>query len=42
MDVADKIVSAPRDPNDRPNKPTAITSITIRPATAAEKGPTPK
>jgi len=42
MDVADKIVSAPRDANDRPNNPTAITSITIRPAKADEKGPTPK
>ncbi|HSP34415.1 MAG TPA: peptidylprolyl isomerase [Thermoanaerobaculia bacterium] len=37
MDVADKIVSAPRDANDRPNTPVAITSITIRPATAEEK-----
>src|SRR6185503_14192856 len=24
MDVADKIVAAPRDPNDRPNQPTVI------------------
>ncbi len=42
MDVADKIVSAPRGPQDRPNNPVAITSITIRPATAAEKGASPK
>ncbi|HEY3057224.1 MAG TPA: peptidylprolyl isomerase [Thermoanaerobaculia bacterium] len=42
MDVADKIVNAPRDPNDRPNNPTAIKSITIRAANADEKGPTPK
>ena len=37
MDVADKIVSAPRGQDDRPNNPTAITSITIRPATPEEK-----
>jgi len=37
MDVADKIVSAPRGANDRPNNPVAITSITVRPATAEEK-----
>ena len=43
MDVADKIVSAPRDTsNDRPNKPVAITSITVRPAAAGEKGPAPQ
>jgi peptidyl-prolyl cis-trans isomerase B (cyclophilin B) len=38
MDVADKIVSAPRGAQDRPNNPVAITSITIRPMTAADKG----
>ncbi|HET7434462.1 MAG TPA: peptidylprolyl isomerase [Thermoanaerobaculia bacterium] len=37
MDVADKIVNTPRDRNDRPNTPTTITSIDIRPATDAEK-----
>jgi len=43
MDVADKIVNAPRDRNDRPNEPTTITSITIRPAKSDdEKGPAPK
>ena len=42
MDVADKIVNAPRGAQDRPNKPVAIKSITLRPATAAESGPAPK
>jgi len=42
MDVADKIVSAPRDANDRPNNPTTITSITIRDARPDEQGPAPK
>jgi peptidyl-prolyl cis-trans isomerase B (cyclophilin B) len=42
MDVADKIVSAPHGAQDRPNNPTAITSITIRDAKADEKGPAPK
>ena len=42
MDVADKIVSAPRDPNDRPDNPTAIERIVIRDAREDEKGPTPK
>ena len=42
MDVADKIVSAPRDANDRPNNPTTIESIKIRPANDNEKGPAPK
>ncbi len=43
MDVADKIVNASRDTsNDRPNKPVAITSITIRAASAGEKGPAPQ
>ncbi len=36
MDVADKIVSAPRGANDRPNNPVAITSATVRPATPDE------
>ncbi|HUP48496.1 MAG TPA: peptidylprolyl isomerase [Thermoanaerobaculia bacterium] len=42
MDVADAIVNAPRGPNDRPNDPVTIKSITIRPATAAESGPAPR
>ena len=42
MDVADKIVSAPRGASDRPNNPTSITSITIREAKADERGPAPK
>jgi peptidyl-prolyl cis-trans isomerase B (cyclophilin B) len=42
MDVADKIVKAPRDANDRPNSPVAIEKIVIRDAKPDEKGPTPK
>ena len=42
MDVADKIVNAPRGENDRPNKPVAIKSVTVRAATAEEKGPRPQ
>ena len=42
MDVADKIVDAPRGANDRPNDPVSIQSITIRPATDTEKGPAPR
>ncbi|MFZ2490978.1 MAG: peptidylprolyl isomerase [Thermoanaerobaculia bacterium] len=42
MDVADKIVNAPRGANDRPNSPTAITSVELRPAADSEKGPAPK
>ena len=42
MDVADKIVSAPRNASDRPNSPTTIEKIVIRDAKADEKGPTPK
>ena len=42
MEVADAIVSAPRGAQDRPNDPVTINSITIRPATDAEKGPAPK
>jgi len=43
MDVADKIVNAQRDQsNDRPFKPVAIKSITIRAANADEKGPKPQ
>jgi cyclophilin family peptidyl-prolyl cis-trans isomerase len=42
MEVADKIVGAPRDASDRPNNPTTITKVVIRDAKADEKGPTPK
>ena len=43
MDVADKIVNAPRDQsNDRPYKPVTITSVDVRAATAEEKGPAPQ
>ena len=42
MDVADKIVNAPRDANDRPNNPTTIEKVVIRDAKANEKGPAPK
>ena len=42
MSVVDKIVSAPRGPNDRPYNPTTIENVTIRPAKENEKGPTPK
>ena len=42
MEVADKIVSSPRDPaSNRPYTPTTITSITIRDARENEKGPAP-
>jgi len=42
MDVADKIVNAPRDASDRPNNPTTIDKIVIRDAKPDEQGPTPK
>lgn len=42
MDVADKIVSAPKGANDRPNNPTSIDKIVIRDAREDEKGPAPK
>ena len=42
MDVADKIVGAPRNAQDRPDSPVAIESIKIRPATGTEKGTTAK
>jgi len=41
MDVADKIVNAPRGANDRPNTPTSIDKIVIREAKPDEKGPAP-
>ena len=31
MDVVDKIVAAPRNSQDLPNEPVAMTSVTIRP-----------
>ena len=36
MDVADKIVNAPRDANDRPNNPTTIERIVVRDAKPGE------
>ncbi len=42
MDVADKIVSAEKGPQDRPTNPVAITKIVIRDAHDDEKGPAPK
>jgi len=42
MDVADKIVSAPRGAYDRPNDPTTIEKIVIRDAKPNEKGPAPQ
>jgi peptidyl-prolyl cis-trans isomerase B (cyclophilin B) len=42
MDVADAIVSTPRNAADRPSSPITIEKVTIRAATDAEKGPTPK
>lgn len=41
MDVADKIVNAPKGANDRPNNPVSIDKIVIREAKADEKGPAP-
>lgn len=42
MDVADKIVNAPKGAQDRPNSPVSIDKIVIRDARPDEKGPTPK
>ena len=42
MDIADKIVNAPRGANDRPNEPVSITSAVVRDARDDEKGPAPK
>lgn len=42
MDVADKIVSADKNPQDRPNNPTSIDKIVIRDAKPEEQGPAPK
>jgi cyclophilin family peptidyl-prolyl cis-trans isomerase len=42
MDVADKIVNAPKGESDRPNTPTTIDKIVIRDAKPEEQGPAPK
>jgi cyclophilin family peptidyl-prolyl cis-trans isomerase len=42
MDIADKIVNAPRNAQDRPDNPVSIDSVKIRAANANEKGPAPK
>ena len=42
MDVVDKIVNAPKGENDRPDNPTTIQSVKIRPANDNEKGPAPQ
>jgi peptidyl-prolyl cis-trans isomerase B (cyclophilin B) len=42
MDVADKIVNAPRGEQDRPNNPTTIDKIVIRAAKPDEQGSAPK
>jgi cyclophilin family peptidyl-prolyl cis-trans isomerase len=42
MDVADKIVNAPKGAQDRPNSPTSIDKVVIRDAKPEEQGPTPK
>jgi cyclophilin family peptidyl-prolyl cis-trans isomerase len=42
MDVADKIVNAPKGANDRPTNPIAIDKIVVRDAHDDEKGPAPK
>ena len=42
MDVADKIVNAPKGAQDRPNNPTTIEKIVIRAANPDEQGPVPK
>ena len=42
MEVADKIVSAPKNSRDVPNEPVSIESVTIRDAKEGEKGPAPK
>lgn len=42
MDVADKIVNAPKGAQDRPNNPTTIDKIVIRAAKPDEMGAAPK
>ena len=41
MDVADKIVNAKRNAQDRPDNPTTIEKIVVRAAKESEKGPAP-
>ena len=42
MDVADRIVAAPRGANDRPNDPVTITKVVVREARPDEEGPAPR
>jgi peptidyl-prolyl cis-trans isomerase B (cyclophilin B) len=42
MDVADKIVNAPRDESDRPDKPVSIIKIVVRDARPDEMAPATK
>lgn len=42
MEVADKIVNAPKGAQDRPNSPVSIDKVVVRDARPDEKGPTPK
>jgi cyclophilin family peptidyl-prolyl cis-trans isomerase len=42
MDVADKIVNAPKGAQDRPNSPVSIEKIVIRDAKPEEQGSAPK
>jgi cyclophilin family peptidyl-prolyl cis-trans isomerase len=42
MDVADKIVSAPKGAQDRPTNPVTITKVIVRDAREGETGPAPK
>ncbi|MEO6260701.1 MAG: peptidylprolyl isomerase [Thermoanaerobaculia bacterium] len=42
MEIADKIVNAPKGAQDRPNSPVSIDKIVVRDARPDEKGPTPK
>jgi cyclophilin family peptidyl-prolyl cis-trans isomerase len=42
MDVADKIVNADKNAQDRPTNPTSIDKIVIRDAKPEEQGPAPK
>ena len=41
MEFADKIVNAPRDASDQPDKPTAIEKVVVRDAKPGESGSTP-
>ncbi len=42
MDIADKIVGAPKGDQDRPNSPASINKIVIRDAKPEEQAPAPK